>query len=162
MGKSLLLKGCALAVLAATLCGLGCAHTVTSESTRIRQAVWQAPLDECQEVLLSVSRVHDSENGESVGTYEQLTLELRPRRELEFEALLESVELSPGSRMGQLEYDDIEVRADKSRQRVWFVDVAERRVVATLDRDTRATTGPDDDPPPWATVDGGVLLRAGK
>ena len=112
-------------------------------------------------VLLSVSRVHDSENGAVVGTYEELTLEIRPQSSLQFESLLKSVELKPGAHARELRYEDIEVRADDSRRKVWFVDVAAQRVIATLDRDTRATTGPDDEPPSWATVDGGVLLGAG-
>jgi len=117
-------------------------------------------LDEYQEVLLSVSRVHNREDGAAAGTYEELTLEVRPRPDLQFERLLESVELKPGARTVEFQFEDIEVRADESRRRVWFVDVAEQRVIATLDRDTRATTGPDDEPPSWATVDGGVSLRA--
>jgi hypothetical protein len=134
---------------------------MSTESTRIRQASWQADLDEYQDVLLSVSRVHDSENGAVVGRYEELTLEVRPRPSLQFESLLKSVELKPGARARELRYEDIEVRADDSRRKVWFVDVGAQRVIATLDRDTRATTGPDDEPPSWATVDGGVLLGAG-
>ena len=155
-----LLKMCAICVFALAACSLGCAHTMSSESTRIRQASWRADLDEYQEILLSVTRVHDTEDGAAAGTHEELTLEVRPRPSLQFESLLKSVELKPGARAGKLRYEDIEVRADDSRRRVWFVDVAAGRVVATLDIDTRATTGPDDEPPPWATVDGGVLLGA--
>ena len=155
------LKMCVICVFALGVCSLGCAHTMSSESTRIRQVSWQADLDEYQEILLSVSRVHDTENGEAVGTYEELTLEVRPRPSLQFESLLESVELKPGVRARRLPYEEVEVRADDSRRRVWFVDVAAQRVIATLDRETRETTGPDDEPPPWATVEGGVLLGTG-
>ena len=160
MANGRLLKMCTMCVLALTVCGLGCAHTMSSESTRIRQASWQADLDEYEEILLSVSRVHNHEDGAPAGTYEELTLEVRPRPDLQFESLLKSVELRPGARTVQFQFEDIEVRADESRRRVWFVDVTEQRVIATLDRDTRATTGPDDEPPSWATVDGGVSLRA--
>lgn len=149
-----------ICVLALTVSILGCAPTMSSEATRIRQASWKADLDEYQEILLCVSRVQDSENGVVAGTYEELTLEVRPRPALRFESLLKSVELRPGARAGGLRYKHIEVRADDSRRRVWFVDVAAGRIVGTLDRDTRATTGPDDEPPSWATVDGGVLLGA--
>ena len=161
MKNGLLLRACTLCILALTVCSLGCAHTTSSESTRIRQAIWQAGLDEYQEILLSVSRVSDSENGEVLGTREELTLEVRPRPDLGYESLLKSIDLRPGARAGGLRYEDIEVRADDSRRRVWFVDVAAQRVIATLDRDTRVTTGPDDEAPSWATVDGGVLLGAG-
>ena len=155
-----LLKVCMMCVFALTVLSLGCAHTISSESTRIRQASWQADLDEYHEVLLFISRVQDSENGEATGTREELRLEVRPRQHLQFESLLKSVELRPGAPRGEFWFDDIEVRADESTRRVWFVDVAAQRVIATLDRDTRATTGPDDEPPSWATVDGGVVLRA--
>lgn len=155
-----LLKVCAMCVLVLTVCGPGCAHTMSTESTRIRQASWQADLDEYQEILLSISRVHDREDGTAAGTYDELTLEVRPQPSLQFESLLKSVELSSGARTGISPFGEIEVRTDESGRRVWFVDVAAQRVVATLDRDTRATTGPDDEPPAWAAVDGGVLLEA--
>ena len=41
-----LLKVCMMCVFALTVLSLGCAHTISSESTRIRQASWQADLDE--------------------------------------------------------------------------------------------------------------------
>ena len=160
MASGPLLKMCTMCVLALTVCSLGCAHTMSSESTRIRQASWQADLDEYQEVLLSVSRVHNREDGAAAGTYEELTLEVRPRPDLQFERLLKSVELRPSGRTGVFPFEDIEVRADESGRRVWFVDVAAQRVIATLNRDTRVATGPDDEPPSWAAVDGGVLLQA--
>ena len=68
MASNPLLKMCTTCVLALTVCNLGCAHTTSSESTRIRQASWQADLDECREVLLSVSRVHNREDGAAAGT----------------------------------------------------------------------------------------------
>ncbi len=162
MKRGTLLKVCAVCVIASVACCLGCAHTMSSESTRIRQATWQADLDDYQEVRLSISRVHSHDEGEPARTYEQLTLEVRPRPHLQFESLLKSVELKPGAQRAQLEFDEIEVRADESRSRVWFVDGESGRVIATLDRGTGVTTGPDDEPPAWATVDGGVLLEEGE
>lgn len=153
------LKACAVLALVSIVCSLGCAHKMSSESTRIRQATWQATLDYCQEVRLSFYRVHNRHAGEPERTYDQLTLELRPRSHLQSESLLKSVELKPGVERGQFRFDDIEVRADESRRRVWFVDREAGRVIATLDRDTGSTTGPDDEPPAWATVNGGVLLE---
>jgi hypothetical protein len=155
------LKTFTMCVLMLTIFGLGCSHTMSTESTRIRQASWQADLDEYQEVILSVSRVIDSEDGAVVRTYQELTLEVRPLPYLQFENVLKSIHVQQGSQSDELRYKDIEVRSDESGRRVWFVDTASRRVIATLDRDTRATTGPDDEPPSWATVDGGVMLGAG-
>ena len=160
MASSTVLKTCAMFVLALAVCGVGCAHTMSSESTQIREVSWQADVDEYQEVMLSVSRILDSEDGVAVGSREELTLEVRPRPDLQYESVLKSVEVQSGSRSSEFPFRDVEVRANESRRRVWFVDVMGGRVIATLDRDTRATTGPDDQPPSWATVDGGVLLRA--
>ena len=160
--STVVMKTFAICVLGLTACGVGCAHTMSSESTQIREVSWQADVDEYQEVMLSVSRILDSENGAAVGSREELTLEVRPRPDLQYESVLKSVELQSGARARSsgFPFKDVEVRANESRRRVWFVDVASRRVIATLDRDTRATTGPDDQAPSWATVDGGVLLRA--
>ena len=157
-----LLKMFALCALAAAACSLGCAHTMSSESTQVRQVAWQADLDEYQEVVLSVSRVYDSESGEVVGRHDDLVLEVRPRPSLHYDALLKSLELRSHGRTDELRYDDIEIRADESRRRVWFIEVSTQRVIATLDRDTRVTTGPDEAPPWWATPDGGVLLEPGR
>ena len=161
MQRGSLLKTCAMCVIASVACSLGCAHTMSSESTRIRQASWHADLDDYQEVRLSISRIHSRDDGAPARTFEQLTLEVRPRPHLQFESILKSVEFTPGVRRGQLGFDEIEVRADESRSRVWFVDRATGLIVATLDRDTGATTGPDDEPPSWAAVDGGILLEGG-
>jgi hypothetical protein len=141
--------------------GLGCAHHRSSETTRIRQASWQANLDDCREVRLSSHKGYDREDGEPARRYEQLTLEIRPRKHLEFESVLKTIELTSGGRSGQLEFGEIEVRADEARRRVWFVDRKTGRIVATLDRDTGATTGPDDAAPVWATPEGGVVLGRG-
>lgn len=47
---------------------------------------------------------------------------------------------------------------DSDGQRVWFVDRAEKKVIGTVDRRSGETTGPDDTPPAWATVEGGTPL----
>jgi len=157
-----LLRVCTLCALASIICTVGCAHTASSETTRIRQADWQATLDDCQEVCLSIDRVRDDDPGGPTRTYEQLRLELRPKPQLQSESVLKRVELGPGVQGAQFRFEEIEVRADESRRRVWFVDGETGRVVATLDRDTGATTGPDDVPPPWAIVGGGIVLEVGK
>jgi hypothetical protein len=146
--------------MVSTVLNLGCAHSTSSESTRVRQATWHADLDDCREVSLSVYEGHDRTEGQPDCRYEQLTLEIRPRQHLQFESVLKSVDLDSGVRREQFQYAEIEVRADGARRRVWFVDRKARRVIATLDRDTGVTTGPDDEPPTWATPDGGRLLES--
>lgn len=148
-----------IVAVASAVCALGCAHTVSSESTHITQESWKAGLDDCREVRLSLKRVIAKDAGEPERTYDQLVLEVRPRPGLEFESLLKSVELRPGDRRGKIDLEEVEVRADEQRRRVWFVDRTTRRIVATLDRDTGVTTGPDDDPPVWAEPNAGILLE---
>ena len=137
----------------------GCTHHPYGSSTRLRQETWRAQLDDCREVSLSFDRVRDSVEGKPNRKYEQLTLQVRPRKHLQFERVVKTVELEPGVPRGQLKFDDVEVRTDPERRQVWLVDRTAGRVIATLDRDTGATTGPDDEPPLWATPNGGFLLE---
>ena len=60
----------------------------------------------------------------------------------------------PTFRLGELEG-----RRDASGRKVWVVDKEAGRVIATVDLDTGATTGAKDDPPGWAQMDGGIVLR---
>ena len=137
---------------------LGCAHGVSSESTRVRLVQWQANLDDCREVSLSVYQSTDNIEGQPERKSEELTLEVRPRKNLQFERVLKSVDDKSGDLAGQFNADEIEVRADETRNKVWFVDKRAGKVIATLDRETGKTTGPDDQPPDWATLDGGKPL----
>lgn len=139
--------------------GQGCAHVPYGTATRWRQETWRADLDDCREVSLSLDRVREGVEGKPNRKYEQLTLQVRPRRHLQFKRAVKTVDLKPGVPRGQLKFEDVEVRADPERRRVWFVDRTAGRVIATLDRLTGATTGPDDESPLWATPDGGVLLE---
>ncbi|MFQ5807954.1 MAG: hypothetical protein ACE5I3_16030 [Phycisphaerae bacterium] len=60
----------------------------------------------------------------------------------------------------RFKFGKLVARSNTSRNEVWVVDVDASRVIATLDCRTGATTGPDDKPPPWATLGGGVRLEA--
>lgn len=137
---------------------LGCAHGVTSESTKVRLVQWQANLDDSREVSLSVYQSTDKTEGQPDSKSEELILEVRPREQLKFKVVLKSVDSKSGDLVGQFNADEIDVRADETRSKVWFVDKRAGKVIATLDRETGKTTGPDDDPPSWATPDGGTLL----
>jgi hypothetical protein len=64
-----------------------------------------------------------------------------------------------GCEVESFQLGEVEARADDAREKVWLVDKEAQRVVATLDCATGATTGPDDQPPTWATLDGGVRLE---
>jgi hypothetical protein len=145
--------------VALALLGQGCAHDAYGTATRWRQKTWRANLDDCREVSLSVERVREGVEGGPSRRYEELTVQVRPRKHLRFERAVKTVDLKPGVPRGQLTFEDVEVRTDPKRRWVWFVDRTAGRVIATLDRETGATTGPDDEPPPWATPGGGVLLE---
>ena len=159
MNHKSLVKACVTCIAVSAALAQGCSHSMSSSSTRIRQATWQADLDDCRVVSLSFDRVSDRTEGKPVRKYEQLTLKVRPKHHLRFESRLKSIELKPGVRRGQFKFDDVDVRTDEGRQRVWFVDRGAGRVIATLDRLTGTTTGPDDAHPRWATPDGGILLE---
>ncbi len=111
--NTVVLKTFAICVLGLAAGGVGCAHTMSSESTQIREVSWQADVDEYQEVMLSVSQIVDSENGAAVGSREELTLEVRPRPDLQYESVLKSVELQSGTRArsNEFPFKSVEVRA---------------------------------------------------
>jgi hypothetical protein len=116
-------------------------------------------LDDCREVGLSEVWVRDCENGRLVDEYLQLRIEVRPRADLSFERSLKKAAPRRGA-LGKFDLHDLEVRADGSRSKVWFVERDTDRIIATLDRETGRTTGPDDEPPTWATPEGGEQLGA--
>jgi len=57
------------------------------------------------------------------------------------------------------EFGQLEARSNSARDKVWIIDLDASRVVATVDCASGTTTGPDDQSPPWATLDGGVRLE---
>ena len=52
----------------------------------------------------------------------------------------------------------LEARSDAAGQRIWILDTSSKRAVASVDLRTGATTGIQDAAPPWAKLDGGVVL----
>jgi hypothetical protein len=114
-----------------------------------------AGLDECREIWLTYDRLREREAGEPERAYEQLRVVVKPRRQLRFEQSVKTVELKFGVPRGQCRFENVEARRDKTGQKVWFVERDTSRIVATLDLETHETTGPDDEPPAWATPDGG-------
>ncbi len=64
-----------------------------------------------------------------------------------------------GNSLERFKFGQLEARSNTTRDKLWIVDVEDSRVVVTLDLKTFATTGPDDEPPPWATLAGGVRLE---
>jgi hypothetical protein len=82
-----------------------------------------------------------------------------PRKHLHFERTLKTIELTVGVPSGQLRIEHADARIDEARQKIWFVERDTDRIIATLDLETGRTTGPDDEPPAWATPDGGLPLE---
>ena len=137
----------------------GCSQNKHYTSTRTSQVTWRAGLDDCREVKLSYDLIRDRHGPERPERrYEQLTLQVVPRESLRLMRALKKIELKTGVPRGKLKYRDIEIRTDQQHRKVWFVDTETRHIVATLDVETGATTGPDDKAPKWATPDSGVPL----
>jgi hypothetical protein len=137
---------------------VGCAPTRTSSRTRIH-TISEGTLDECREVALSYDVLQEREGTQPERKYEQLILRIYPRKHLSYERTLKSVEMKPGVPSGQLRIESAEARIDQAREKVWFVEPDTSRILATLDLQTGRTTGPDDEPPAWATPDGGMPLE---
>ena len=141
------------------LASVGCA-SAGSSATQIRmKTLCSAGLDECREIALTYDRLWDREAGKPERAYEQLRIVVKPREALQFEQTVKTVELRSGAPRGQCQFENVEARRDDAGRRVWFVQRDTSRIIATVDLTTHATTGPDDDPPPWATADGGKPLR---
>ena len=138
------------------IAGVGCSTAYTS--TRWSHTIYRGPLDECREIELSYDIVRDRTGLEPEQKFEQLVLEVNPRECLHFERALKTIDLTPGVPRGQLKFQNVDGRIDETRQRVWFVQRDTGRVLATFDRKTGETTGPDDKPPAWATPDAGTPL----
>lgn len=142
------------------LASVGCSSPAHS-STRIRmQTLCSAGLDECREIELTYDRLRDREVGEPERAYELLRVVVKPRQQLRFEQTVKTVELKFGVPRGQCRFENVEARRDETGQKVWFVQRDTSRIVATLDLETHETTGPDDEPPAWATPDGGEPLES--
>jgi hypothetical protein len=141
------------------LASAGCS-SAGSSSTQVRmQTLYSAGLDDCREIALTRDRLKDCEAGQPERTYELLRVVVRPRQELSFEQTVKEVELKPGVPRGQCRFENVEARTDESGQRVWFVQRDNSRIIATVDLETHKTTGPDDQPPGWATPNGGRSLE---
>lgn len=141
------------------LASVGCS-SAGSSATQIRmQTLCSAGLDECREIELTYERSWDRDAGKPERAYDLLRVVVKPREMLSFEQAVKSVELKPGVPEGQCKFENVEARRDESGRRVWFVQRDTSRIIATVDLTTHATTGPDDEPPAWATPDGGKPLR---
>jgi hypothetical protein len=147
-----------LSVACLVLASAGCSATHNSSRTRIRNTLCGGDLDECRAIQLSCDKISEREGLQLPRDYEQLTLTVSPRECLRMERPLKIIELKLGLPRGQLCFKGVEARTDRKRQKVWFFERETGRIIATFDRETGETTGPDDEPPTWATPDGGAPL----
>ena len=146
-------------VVGLVLASVGCSSPGSSATRMRMQTLCSAGLDECREIALTQDRLWDRAPGQPERTYEQVRVVVKPRQRLSFEQSVKTVELKFGVPRGQCRFDDVEARRDETGQKVWFVQRETARIVATLDLDTHETTGPDDEPPVWATPNGGTPLK---
>lgn len=142
------------------LSSVGCSAPAGSATQVRMQTLCGAGLDECRDIRLTYDRLRDRDAGEPERVYELLRIVVQPRPQLSFEQTVKTVELKSGVPRGQFRFENVEARADKTGQKVWFVQRDTFRILATADLETNVTTGPDDEPPPWATPDGGEPLES--
>ena len=140
------------------LASVGCSSPARSSTRTRMQTLCSAGLDECREIELTCDRLWEREDGEPQRVYELLRVVVKPRQELSLEQTVKTVELKFGVPRGQCRFENVEARRDETGQKVWFVQRDTARIIATADLWTRETTGPDDEPPVWATPDGGKPL----
>jgi hypothetical protein len=155
MRRLRLASGLALAGVSLIFLNAGCS-TTHSSTTRVKHPLCHGNLDEYRQIELTYDTVEDHQHLQLPRRYEQLSIRIMPRPTLNFRCTVETAE-PPG---GQLRFDDVTARTDASRQKVWFVAGDTGRVIATLDRATGSTTGPNDDPPAWADPNGGLPLES--
>jgi hypothetical protein len=156
MSRRRLLGALAALGIAIVLAAAGC--STTSSSTLTRHAICRGNLDDYRQIELTYDVREDREGLMPPRRCEQLTIEVKPRPELHFRQAVKAIDLGSTAPRGQLCFENVVARTDETRQRVWFIQRDTGRVIATLDRQTGQTTGPDDEPPPWATPTGGQLL----
>ena len=142
------------------LASVGCSSPAGSSTRTRMQTLCSAGLDDCREIELTYDRLRDRDVGEPERAYELLRVVVKPRQQLSFEQTVKTVELKFGVPRGQCRLENVEARRDETGQKVWFVQRDTSRIVATLDLQTHETTGPDDEPPAWATPDGGEPLES--
>lgn len=133
----------------------GCSGSTTSHMNR---TIHRAHLDDCYEIKL-VHRSSKHREGWRPATCSEETIVLiEPRVIQSDEYSARRVDVPGWPSWSSFEFGDVEARCDAARERIWFLDRASGRVVASVDRCSRQTTGPGDPAPPWATADGGQRL----
>jgi hypothetical protein len=83
---------------------------------------------------------------------------VRPRKLTEADYALKRAGATEWPSHKAFNYTDVDARCDADGQRIWFVDRTTQKVIGSVDRQSGATSGPDDVPPAWATVDGGRVV----
>ena len=63
------------------------------------------------------------------------------------------------ARSGSFRLGQLEARSTALRDKLWIVDLSASRIIATLDLHTMESTGPEDEPPLWATPGDGERLE---
>lgn len=58
-----------------------------------------------------------------------------------------------------IELGELEGRANAARTKVWIIDKDAQRIIATLDLEAGTTTGLEDQPPAWARLGEGLVLK---
>ena len=142
---------------------LGCSNRIrtgTIYSSQSYAAVsWSADLDDYRVVHLVDAHHLTYSSIEPKREVKQLILKISPKNQSYVKRILKAFPLNIKGAMHELLCEEIELRTDQERKKVWFVYKPLNHVIATVDITTGSTTGPEDPPPGWATLDGGFLLK---
>ena len=152
--RSVALLGLSLPVIAT-----GCATTHTSTRTVHRETIYKAELDGCRDVMLSHDLVSAWEDRNPKRYSEEIAIRIKPREFPSFSATVKSLGRRSGRQGRSIDLGTIEARCNESQSRIWFIDRDAGCVIATVDRLTEQTTGPDDEHPAWADPNAGTRLK---
>lgn len=118
-----------------------------------------ANLDDCDQVRLLHCRTMSRKGLQPWERSEKMMVMVEPRRTAGAEYVLKHVDGDARPSWSRIERGHIEARSDAARQRIWFVDTQTGRIAGSIDRASGQTTGPDDNPPAWATPTAGEPLE---
>lgn len=152
--KTLSHQTVSLGVTMAVLCS-GCGSSTYSES----HSLYRGPLDDRYDLWLthaSTKRINHTPLLEE--REESMTVSIEPRPLKSAHYTLKSVEVDRWPSWSHFDFQNVEARVDADGRYIWFIDREGGTVIGSVDRVTGQTTGPGDQPPEWATLDGGQRL----
>ena len=136
-----------------------CQHHFLSQSTTIKHAAsWHADFDDFREIQLSSIHLQTYSSAEPKRENRQLALKISQKETFQLDRVIEDTKLN-SDKTHELSCEEVEMRTDTERKKVWFVFKPTNHVIATIDIKTGRTTGPNSPTPDWAIPGGGSLIE---